>query len=119
MGLDNGLVCKNFPKAGTTNRDFEFCYWRKFWDFRDEVMDYLEFEEENYTYYLQLPQLEDIRDIMVKYTDLEYVKKHNTQTIWNDSEVVEMMRNNLIEFDEFLKFFKKNPGFKVYFYDSY
>lgn len=119
MGLDNGLVCKNFPRTGTKERNYEFCYWRKFWDFRNEVIDYLCDRDESDAYFLQLPQLEDVREIMAKYTDLKYVKEHNIQTIWNDSDVVEIMRNNLKSLDEFLEIMRESPGFIVYFYDSY
>lgn len=78
-----------------------------------------ECEEEEFAYVLQLPQVEDVRDIIAKYTDLEYVKKHNGYTFWEEDEVVDTNKRNLKNLDELLKIMKKSPGLLVYFYDSY
>lgn len=139
MGLDNGLMCLNAPKTKEfqflmdkyNKNSIEICYWRKCWDFRNEIIeaglgigcDDKRWEENDTTalenFHLSIPQLEEFRNILAKYTDPEYVKEHNEYSIWDDDEIVSIMQNNLDRLDYFMTLMKKSSGLKVCFYDSY
>ena len=138
MGLDNGLTCCNAPKTKefdafrddyhTENR-IEICYWRKCWDFRNEIIEaglgvscdiqWKDGEKIVEDKFLTIPQLEIVRNILAKYTDSEYVKEHNENSIWEDDELISIMQSNLDCLDRFILLMKQSPGLKVYFYDSY
>lgn len=138
MGLDNGLICENAPNTKefdkfrdgyhTENR-IEFCYWRKCWDFRNEIIDaglgldggiQWENPEKPLNYkYLTVPQLEEFREILVKYTNPEYIEEHNEDSMWDNDEIIGIMQRELTSFDYFISLMKQSPGLKVYFYDSY
>lgn len=138
MGLDNGLICTNAPQTkeftsfnedwAIGRQEIEICYWRKCWDFRNEIItnglgiDCSEhYNEENPKdwVYLSLPQLEEFREILAKYTDLEYVEDNNYDSIWDDDEIISINKDNLERLDKFILLMKQSPGLKVYFYDSY
>lgn len=68
---------------------------------------------------MSLPQLEEFREILAKYTDLEYVKDNNYDSIWDDDEIISINKDNLERLDKFILLMKQSPGLKVYFYDSY
>ena len=61
----------------------------------------------------------EFRNILAKYTDIEYVREHNWGSIWIDEELVDIMKTELERLDRFLMLMKQQPGLKVYFYDSY
>lgn len=138
MGLDNGLICANAPKTKEFDRfrdgyhaenRIEFCYWRKCWDFRNEIIDaglgldagiQWKNPEKPLDYkYLNVPQLEEFREILVKYTDPKYIKEHNEDSMWDDDEIIGIMQSELTKLDYFILLMKQSPGLKVYFYDSY
>lgn len=135
MGLDNGLLCVNAPKTKEfesfrdmyhQENEIEICYWRKCWDFRNEIISSglgiscseVHNDPEGWIL-LTIPQVEEFRDILAKYTDIEYVREHNWGSIWLDKELVGVMKTELKRLDRFLMLMKQQPGLKVYFYDSY
>lgn len=139
MGLDNGLICENAPRTKEFKslmdeyheHSIEICYWRKCWDFRNEIIeaglgigcDDKRWKEDDVTslenFYLSIPQLENFRDILAKYTDPEYVAEHNEESIWDDDAIIPIMQDNLDRLDYFISLMKQSPGLKVWFYDSY
>ena len=135
MGLDNVLLCVNVPKTKEfesfrdeyhQENEVEICYWRKCWDFRNEIISSglgiscseVHNDPEDWIL-LTIPQVEEFRNILAKYTDIEYVKEHNWGSIWIDKELVDIMKTELKRLDRFLMLMKQQPGLKVYFYDSY
>ena len=135
MGLDNGLLCVNALKTKEfesfrdeyhQENEVEICYWRKCWDFRNEIIDSglgiscseVHNDPEDWIL-LTIPQVEEFRNILAKYTDIEYVREHNWGSIWIDKELVDIMKTELKRLDRFLMLMKQHPGLKVYFYDSY
>lgn len=135
MGLDNGLLCVNAPKTKEfesfrdmyhQKNEIEICYWRKCWDFRNEIIrsglgiSCSEVHNNPKDWILlTIPQVEEFRNILAKYTDIEYVREHNWGSIWLDKELVDIMKTELKRLDKFLMLMKQQPGLKVYFYDSY
>ena len=137
MGLDNGLLCVNAPKTKEfesfrdvyhQENEIEICYWRKCWDFRNEIIssglgiscsEVYNKENPKDWIFLTIPQVEEFRDILAKYTDIEYVRENNWGSIWIDEELVDIMKGELERLDKFLMLMKQQPGLKVYFYDSY
>ena len=108
--------------------EIEICYWRKCWDFRNEIISSglgiscsEAYDKKNPKDWiiLTIPQVEKFRNILAKYTNIEYVRENNQNSIWDDDELVEIMKNNLERLDDFLVLMKQQPGLKVYFYDSY
>lgn len=112
-----------------TENEIEICYWRKCWDFRNEIIDselgiscdaqWKDGDKIVEDRFLTIPQLEEFREILAKYTDFEYVKEHNENSVWDDDELVSIMNANLDSLDRFISLMKQSPGLKVYFYDSY
>lgn len=108
--------------------EIEICYWRKCWDFRNEIIDsglgidcsevYNDENPKDWIF-LTIPQVEEFRNILAKYTDIKYVEENNWDSAWDDEELVDIMKNELKRLDEFLVLMKQQPGLKVYFYDSY
>ncbi len=80
------------------------------WGDQDNPLDYK---------YLNIPQLEEFREILVKYTDPKYIEEHNEESIWDDDEIIGIMESQLNRLDYFISLMKQSPGLKVYFYDSY
>ena len=108
--------------------EIEICYWRKCWDFRNEIIssglgiscsEVHNKENPKDWILLTTPQVEEFRNILAKYTDIEYVREHNWGSIWIDEELVDIMKTELERLDKFLMLMKQQPGLKVYFYDSY
>lgn len=106
--------------------EIEICYWRKCWDFRNEIIrsslgiscSEVHNDPEDWIL-LTIPQVEKFRDILAKYTDIEYVRENNWNSIWEDEDLVDIMKIELEKLDRFLMLMKQQPGLKVYFYDSY
>ena len=108
--------------------EIEICYWRKCWDFRNEIIssglgiscsEVYNKENPKDWILLTIPQVEEFRNILAKYTDIEYVRENNWGSIWIDEELVDIMKTELERLDRFLMLMKQQPGLKVYFYDSY
>lgn len=73
----------------------------------------------DYNKYLSVFQLEEFRNILVKYTDPKYVKNHNAHSIWVDSVLISIMKEQLEKLDLFISLMKQTSGLKIFFYDSY
>lgn len=90
MGLDNGITLrfeltngKSFSN-GSTYREYEFCYWRKYWGLRDKIVSMLHTEEEQFEYCLDEDGLECIIAIIKMYD--KYNDYGNASTVWSENE---------------------------------
>lgn len=135
MGLDNYVAVRSkrrlkFPdfidvrfdeeetaEDGTPVFEYYVLYWRKWWSFRNDVMDECGFTDGDYAFPLSLEQIGTIQDILNHYNDEDVW--NNSESIWNWDEV----ENQFPEMDKvfnWLKNFKRlHPSVEVVFYDSY
>lgn len=125
MGLDNGIIIKcrdiDLPyfkdyKWLADNGESEVCYWRKFWGFRDEVVDMFDCDAEDLR--LDPSSIDIIIEILEKFLERDYYDNYG-DSIWEYDEYffhnIQCLRN--------LKCAKQylidHPDVKCYFYDSY
>ena len=135
MGLDNGIMfkIKNKEKFGAIpswfrreeweekyNYDYEVLYWRKCWNVRDAILNYLPNTNDDGGNFDMTPeQLEGIFEILA---DL-YSKENwnDDESIWSWEEVGEAYVENLEYARKVLAWLKTKPedSYQLYFYDSY
>lgn len=130
MGLDNGIqvitkkVIKDRPPwiytYGTpAEYYYEFLYWRKWWGYRNEVIDYfisLGYSEEDGSFPLRLEDIIEMYRIFLKYTDRDYWLE-NADSVWSYEEVdFEQLEK---QFLYLMAFYIANPTERIIFYDSY
>lgn len=127
MGLDNGVILKtnleaNYPYKewnwGVDKQEYDICYWRKFWGFRNVVVD--EFCQKSTCADIQLDaeKVGKLRCILEEFLDREFYED-NGNSIWDYEEY--LIHNiqcceNLAWLQNFLE---EHPNEECYFYDSY
>lgn len=95
MGLDNGIVMKVKIKAewaeiiGIKESEFEIAYWRKCWNFRNDVMEYFDSSSEEYAYPMIMDDLENIEKIIS-----EQIDNKVSETIWDKKETKSIHKVN-------------------------
>lgn len=134
MGLDNGIILRSKRELRIPdfidssryvetdddgNQYFEYyvLYWRKWWGFRNDVMNEFGFADGDYSFPLTVEQLEKIQKIYNYYNSEETWQE--AESIWNWEEVKNLFpeQNKIFEW---LKSYKKlHPSVEVLFYDSY
>ena len=134
MGLDNGIILRSkrelripdfvesaryatTDEAGNLYFDDYVLYWRKWWSFRNDVMNKLGFADGDYSFPLTVEQLEKIQKIYNYYNSEETWQE--AESIWNWEEVKNLFpeQNKIFEW---LKSYKKlHTNVEVLFYDSY
>mgnify|MGYP003302754993 CR=1 FL=1 len=104
--------CKWLADGGKT----EVCYWRKFWGFRNEVVDIFDCNAEDLR--LNPPKIDIIIETLEKFLERDYYDNYG-DSIW---EYDEYLLHN-IECLQNLKCVKQylinHPDVECYFYDSY
>ena len=127
MGLDNGIIVKNKTRKELppwiryfSEKDYvegvEICYWRKWWGFRNEIMN--KFATQDDQCYIDLKR-EDIRAI---FYILEWYLKYPeeaTHGYWEDDEVKKKIKVDLWNLFWLYIHMLFHPDTEVYFYDSY
>ena len=133
MGLDNGIMLKikdreafgevppwveHFTWDGPDT--YEINYWRKCWNVRAEVLEYLGAEDEEYEWELNPSDLIDIVNIL----DAALYKEDkwdDSCSIWEWSEIGEIYLEKLRYQERIAKWLQTKPAnsYVIYFYDSY
>lgn len=130
MGLDNGIIIKNYPNQkinmfslkskafDNERREIEIAYWRKCWGIRNDILSILDarFSDE---YEIQILK-EHIPNII---TLLKWYIKNDenwtyTNSIWERRECLKSMKIYIKNLKWAYKNFDKYD-LKIYFYDSY
>lgn len=125
MGLDNGIIIKTLDIDLPHLKKYEWladkgetevCYWRKFWGFRDEVVN--EFNCGAGDLILDPPKIDIIIEILENFLERDYYDDYG-DSIW---EYDEYLLHN-IKCLQNLKYVKQylinHPDVECYFYDSY
>lgn len=126
MGLDNGivLVSKGYdfdpphPRGSYFEGEVEVCYWRKFWGFRNEVIEFFNQEKECEDIPLDWEDVYEIILILERFLDRDYFNTYG-QSIWYYEDYLVHMINDLENLRYLANYLKENPKIECYFYDSY
>lgn len=127
MGLDNGVVLRtnlevDYPFKEwdwrTDKQEYDVCYWRKFWGFRNAVVTEFHQTEECADIPLNAEKVGKLRCILEEFLDREFYED-NADSIWDYEEY--LIHNiecceNLAWLQNFLE---EHPDEKCCFYDSY
>ena len=127
MGLDNGVVLRtnlevDYPFKEwdwrTDKQEYDICYWRKFWGFRNAVVTEFHQTEECADIPLNAEKVGKLRCILEEFLDREFYED-NADSIWDYEE--HLIHNiecceNLAWLQNFLE---EHPDEKCCFYDSY
>ena len=141
MGLDNYILItiKDSKKFGRipkwirrsewdiNHNAIELSYWRKCWNVREEIFDYINKngcpavdEYQEYEYELNI---DDVLSILKQIkTNLYSAKKwNNSDSIWKWNEVKQHYKYNLRKAQKILKWLKRKSvdSYQITFYDSY
>lgn len=135
MGLDNYVSIKSKRKlklpsfidvrfdeeetdeSGTPTFEYYVLYWRKWWSFRNDVMEECGFADGDYAFPLTVEQIGTIQDILNYYNDEE--TWDNTESLWDWNDVKDQFPEMNKVFDWLKNFKKLHPSVEVVFYDSY
>lgn len=127
MGLDNGLMIrgknhKNLNLPHKTNdywsEDTEICYWRKFWGFRNDVVECFEQSEPCADISLTLDDLSAIITLLERYLDREWFDCY-ADSPWEYEEYLIYIIHNIENINALIDYMTDYPGVECYFYDSY
>ena len=127
MGLDYGVVLRtnlevDYPFKEwdwrTDKQEYDICYWRKFWGFRNAVVTEFHQTEECADIPLNAEKVGKLRCILEEFLDREFYED-NADSIWDYEEY--LFHNiecceNLAWLQNFLE---EHPDEKFCFYDSY
>ena len=135
MGLDNGIMfkIKNKEKFGAIpswfrreewaekcNYDYEVLYWRRCWNVREAILNYLpNTHDDGGTFDMTTEQLEGIFDILEGLYSAENWNDDESMRSWE--EIGEAYVENLKYARKVLAWLKTKPAdsYQLYFYDTY
>lgn len=131
MGLDNGITIKGVTRAQLprfyypfendySEGEVEVCYWRKWWTFRNTVLNRLRglVGEEAYDYKLSVSDVRYIRQLLLDY--LHHPKQFESDNnYWEFNDVKRRMRRDIRNLQLLARWMRHNLDKEVYFYDSY
>lgn len=130
MGLDNGIIVKGLsleevPRV-LDSREFSggitICYWRKWWGFRNEVVDYLQNRylslDEQYEWELDIKDLAKIYEIYINCTKEEWWLSYS-DSIWSYEEIAPQIDKELMRLQWLITCKMNYPDAQIIFYDSY
>lgn len=95
MGLDNGITFRIKSDKLNFERNYEVCYFRKYWGLRNKLMDVLGVVE--YEVKLTLKDMFTIKEMLFYYCDIEHVNGAELSTIWNNNEECHHIREQYIQ----------------------
>ena len=135
MGLDNGICVKNteysraihskvnmFSDSIYTERgaDYEFAYWRKCWNVREEIIHILGgWEGDMYAYSLSIENVEKIIKVLSNYNFKNWEYGGFLGSIWTWREHKKVNGRHIRQLKYLVRLMKRYPELEVYFYDSY
>lgn len=141
MGLDNGIMIKitDSQKLGVIPKwiqrtgceesanSIEIDYWRKCWNVRAEIFDYINRnncpaidEYQEYEYELNINDTLSILE-QIKENCYSAKKWDDSQSIWEWNEVKRNYKSRLRQAKKIVKWLKGKPidSYQIIFYDSY
>lgn len=134
MGLDNGICVKrndysNKIKAlkhfqdsydKESKYDFDFCYWRKCWNVREDIFNAISAETDSqYRFNLDIYDIKEIIKVLKSYKEKTWIYGGWEGSIWEWSEHKKINRRHIRNLKRLVSLMKKHPELEVYFYDSY
>lgn len=96
MGLDNGITFRIKSDKLNFERNYEVCYFRKYWGLRNKLMDVLGVVE--YEVELTLKDMLTIKDTLSYYCDIDHVRGAELSTIWSANEECYHIRTQYAQF---------------------
>lgn len=96
MGLDNGITFRIRSEKLNFERNYEVCYFRKYWGLRYRLIDALDTAVE-YEVELTLKDMFTIKEMLSYYCDIEHVNGAELSTIWNNNEECHHIREQYIQ----------------------
>lgn len=130
MGLDNGIMVagvssEEIPTAlevSQLSSGIEVCYWRKWWGFRNEVVNYLRNKYfsfyEQYDWELEIEDLAKIYEIYINCTKEEWWV-HYSDSVWTYEEIAPQIDRELMRLRWLMTCKMNYPDAHIVFYDSY
>lgn len=133
MGLDNGIVIKKIAReqiglippyieGDTTEYNneirIEVAYWRKCWGIRNEIINILHMNSDQYITEIGVEDIPAIIRMLYKFLSEEYWSKYG-DSIWEYEDIKEKLVQNIINLKWLYYFMQKNDNIEVEFYDSY
>lgn len=127
MGLDNGIMIrgknhKNLKLPHWTNdfwsNDTEICYWRKFWGFRNEMVEEFHQKEECDDIELTIDDLPKVIELLEQFLEREYFED-NADSPWTYEEYLIYIIRNIENINALIDYMEDHPEVTCYFYDSY
>jgi hypothetical protein len=135
MGLDNGVNFKILNKETFGEMpswihreewedkygfDYEIFYWRKCWNVRNAIIEYLGMHENEYECTMTVYDLESVVDILER----DVYGEDNWEdglSIWTWEEIGEHYIQRLEYARKVIEWLKNKPlgSYEIYFYDSY
>ena len=84
MGLDNGVICRVSSEKYNFKIEYEVCYWRKYWNLRDDIFKAIDTTSE-YNINLTENMINDLYDVFDYYEqDIRRIKeREGLSTIWS------------------------------------
>ena len=133
IGLDNGIVIKRIAReqiglippyieCDTAEYDneirIEIAYWRKCWGIRNEIINILHMNSNQYKTEIDVEDIPAIIRMLYKFLSEEYWSKYG-DSIWEYEDIKEKLVQNIINLKWLYYFMQKNENIEVEFYDSY
>lgn len=133
MGLDNGIVIKKITKEQIElipsyietditeyNNEIriEIAYWRKCWGIRNEIINILHMDSNQYKTKIDIEDIPAIIRMLYKFLSEEYWSKCG-DSIWEYEDIKEKLVQNIINLKWLYYFMQKNENIEIEFYDSY
>lgn len=124
MGLDNGIrLGKGRPdyypcyvKLDDRHKNCDdLCYWRKCWNIREDILDIVGEEDEQYEYILTREDVHAIRRALQVYFKYPHWW---SRSIWTWKEIRRHLFYDVVNLWWLERYMKKHEV-EVYFYDSY
>lgn len=134
MGLDNAIQVRRNEysnKIKELNKfeegwdkeheyDFEFCYWRKCWNVRSDIMSLTSapYNGEGGCFDITEDELDEILKLLKSYNK-EVWDESSYGSIWSWEEHKKINSKHIKNLKKLIKLKKKYPELEVYFVDSY
>ena len=77
------------------NREYEVCYFRKYWGLRDKILKILDIYGgiESYRYPVDILQIKMLKSLFEHYCDIDNIREAELSTVWNEIEECHHIRD--------------------------
>ena len=133
MGLDNGICVRNTEKSRALHEklnkfsdsyftergsDYDFAYWRKCGNVREDIFNVIGFCNE-YATPLSVDDVEEVIKILSNYNFRNWRYGGWSGSIWTWNEHKKVNGRHIRQLKYLVRLMKRYPWLEVYFYDSY